>query len=60
MTGTLGEMARIGQMVLDGDLAELRDVSERIDALRARISELDAQLVARTSSAAQEAAVIWL
>ncbi|WP_421702019.1 hypothetical protein [Aliiroseovarius sp.] len=53
MSKALSDMARIGQMVLDGDLAELREVSERIDALRARVRELDAQLSARARTAAQ-------
>lgn len=52
MSKGLADMARIGQMVLDGDLVALRELSERIDALRARVDELDAQLSARARSAA--------
>ena len=62
MNKALADMARIGQMVLDGDLAELRAVSDRIDALRARVAELDAQLAARARVAqapdAQDLALI--
>ncbi|WP_300515698.1 hypothetical protein [Aliiroseovarius sp.] len=52
MSKGLADMARIGQMVLDGDLVVLRELSERIDALRARVDELDAQLSARARTAA--------
>jgi|GEM_PF-6918840 len=53
MSNTLGDMARIGQMILDGDLAELRDVSDRIEDLRRQVAVLDARLSDRASAAAQ-------
>ena len=55
MTKALSDMAGIGRMVLDGDLAELRDVSERIDDLRRQLDALDARLSDRASTAAQGA-----
>jgi hypothetical protein len=53
MSHALGDMARIGRMILDGDLAELRDVSDRIEGLRGQVAALDARLSDRAIAAAQ-------
>jgi hypothetical protein len=53
MSNALGDMARIGRMILDGDLAELREVSDRIEGLRGQVAALDARLSDRATAAAR-------
>lgn len=50
MTAELAEMARVTQLVLDAELARLKDVTAEVAALRAAIAELDDALQTRSAA----------
>ena len=54
MKNALNDMAQIGQMVLDGELAELKDVANRISAVQRELAEMDQLVAARAAVARVE------
>lgn len=52
MSKVLEGMAQLGQMILDSDLTELKQTSEQIEALRAKIRDLDGEVRRRSQAAA--------
>lgn len=53
MTEELAELGRVTRLVLDAELARLRDVTAEVAVLRVQIAELDAALRDRTSVLSQ-------
>ncbi len=54
MSKTLQDMGRIGRMVLDSELAQLKDANREMDEIRKTIQALDAELAARSKCVMQE------